>query len=835
MTASGVLAASLVRRVGPALLVGAAYFAAAHVSIVLAGLTGDVAAIWPPNGILLAALLLLPAGRWPSAALAATAAMLGVNLLDGDAIAAGLGFAVANLLECLLVAALLRRLGIGAAMLDSVRHVLLYVLATILAAALGATVGAAVVVSTYGGAFWAAWPGWWIADLLGLLVVTPVLTAWSALPRLGRLVLSRGVELALLLAGTAAAAFVAFGGASLSPVLWAVSLFMTMPFQIWAAVRFDRRVAMATSPLVLIGGMVGLATAATAIPVADTMADALLLLQAALAQTSINAMTLVGAMNQRRRAEAEARAAEGRLRDAIDSMSDGFVLFDRDDRLELCNDRNRELLPGLADLFRKGTPHEAIVRAGIERKLFPDATDRTEAWLGERRQRRAFSEPCEVRLADGRWLLLRDRGTRDGGTVTISADITPLKQQEEIRLKEAEERRRRAEAERLAEVLRESEERYRSLVEFSPDPILVTRAGRIAFLNAAAVRAFGSTDRHALAGRLLFDLIHPESRGAAMAAGQAWQAEASSEAFVAARFLRRDGGLFHGEAAWTSVVWDGEAAEMIVIRDVTDRVRAEAERAALEARLRQAQKMQALGTLAGGTAHEFNNMLLPIIGMTELALDTIPADQPAARYLKTVLQSSERAAELVQRILAFSRAEEGELEPLDLGRVVEATAALLASGAPGTIAVETRIDDRGLEVLGDDGRLRQLIVNLANNAMQAMEGRTGTLVIALGEVDLAEPRAFAGAEIPPGRYARLRVSDTGSGMDEATLRRIFEPFFTTREVGQGTGLGLAIVHGIVTAHDGLIEVESELGRGTTVTVYLPLLAEQPATITALAG
>lgn len=384
--------------------------------------------------------------------------------------------------------------------------------------------------------------------------------------------------------------------------------------------------------------------------------------------------------------------------------------------------------------------------------------------------------------------------------------------------------------EELQSSLRQSEERYRSLVEHAPEPIFVVKEGRIAFANSAAERALGAGSTAGFIDRPAVDLVHADDRAWFLDRIDSGTAVEQDHASARARFLRLDGSEFLGESSASPIVWHGEAAEMMVIRDVSDRVRAEAEKTALEARLRQSQKLESLGTLAGSTAHEFNNMLLPMMGLTELALERVGDNPVAGRYLERVLATGERAARLVDRILAFSRAEEAELKPTDLGAVVLEAVELLESTFPATIGIELRIDPARYDVLADETQIHQLVVNIATNAMHAMNDGVGTLQIALCEAVLDGPRSSGDTTLPAGRYARLEFRDFGQGMDRATLARVFEPFFTTKEVGRGTGLGLAIVRGIVSAHRGLVDVESEPGRGTTVTVQLPLLELRSAPV-----
>src|SRR3546814_643826 len=233
-------------------------------------------------------------------------------------------------------------------------------------------------------------------------------------------------------------------------------------------------------------------------------------------------MTLSAAINQRQRAEIEARSAEARLRHAVDSMSDGFELYNAADRLELYNDRTRQFLPELADAMVAGVPFETIVRRGVERGVYADAHGRNEEWLRERLRRHLnAAEDYEMQLADGRWMLARERRTGDGGTVVIRSDITHLKQREEIRLREVERRRRLAEAERLAEALRESEAISRGVLDTALDAyVRMDQDGRITEWNVMAERTFGWTRSEAI-GRGVDETIGQPAHRPAHRAGLA--------------------------------------------------------------------------------------------------------------------------------------------------------------------------------------------------------------------------------------------------------------------------------------------------------------------------
>lgn len=256
-------------------------------------------------------------------------------------------------------------------------------------------------------------------------------------------------------------------------------------------------------------------------------------------------------------------------------------------------------------------------------------------------------------------------------------------------------------------------------------------------------------------------------------------------------------------------------------RAIADGTRAEAEKQQLERQLRQVQKMKAIGTLAGGIAHDFNNILSSILGFTELALLKLPDDLPQRRYLDEVYKAGNRAKELVRQILVFSRQSGEDRSAVDVHAIVSEAVALLEASLPDSVTLRARLDEGSGAVLADPVQMHQVVMNLCHNAIHAMEENGGTLEIHLRGEQFETPWRTPQGEIAAGSYAVLTVSDTGHGMAPSVAERIFEPFFTTKKVGEGTGMGLAIVHGIVSALDGAIAVETAPGAGASFHLYLP--------------
>jgi signal transduction histidine kinase/CheY-like chemotaxis protein len=260
----------------------------------------------------------------------------------------------------------------------------------------------------------------------------------------------------------------------------------------------------------------------------------------------------------------------------------------------------------------------------------------------------------------------------------------------------------------------------------------------------------------------------------------------------------------------------------ILEKKVEERTQALAES---ERQMQQVLKLQSIGTLAGGIAHDFNNLLFPIIGYTELAMDDIPAENPAHKSLEEVLKAASRAKELIQQILTFSRRNGRERSPIRVPVIIREALKLLRASIPTTIDITADLEETCSPILGNPTQMHQVIMNLCTNAYQAMRKTGGKIQIRLGEVNIGYEEMAQRIGIKMGPHLHLVVQDDGVGMDATVLERIFEPYFTTQEPGKGTGLGLSVIHGIVKNHGGFITVESQPGQGSSFHVYLPTIDE----------
>jgi PAS domain S-box-containing protein len=389
-----------------------------------------------------------------------------------------------------------------------------------------------------------------------------------------------------------------------------------------------------------------------------------------------------------------------------------------------------------------------------------------------------------------------------------------------------------------------AEQHFRGLFESAPDPMIAVAAdGSIAMANARAARLFGYTAAELISRRV--DTLVPEKwRAALTGERRAYFADPSSRP-IDEEFrmvgLRRDGSEFPAEVTLGGLPLGSGMLVTTAIRDISDRLALEAERERLragaeqerfEGRVRQYQRLDSLGQLVGGVAHDFNNLLNVIEGytgfvsrrITELAREDARLE-PILADIEQVQVAAQQAIRVTRQLLTFARHEVTTPEIIDLNEAVESAGKLLRRALGEHIELTIAAEPTLWRVKADRGQLEQVLVNLAVNARDAMPSG-GQLTIDTANIDVDDAIASQRPGLAPGRYARLRVSDSGTGMDKATVDRVFEPFFSTKPKGHGTGLGLATVYGIVTGAGGNIDIYSEVGTGTTVSVLLPAADER---------
>lgn len=362
-------------------------------------------------------------------------------------------------------------------------------------------------------------------------------------------------------------------------------------------------------------------------------------------------------------------------------------------------------------------------------------------------------------------------------------------------------------------------EQYRLVVENATDVIVVAREGRLVFANRAAVRFTGRPPED-LIGMEFLQVVHPEDREKVLAIHRDRVAGRPVPERYDLRVANAEGEPRCGELRGRTIEWEGKPAVLAFIRDVTEQKEAEKRRTELEDQLRQAQKMEAIGQLAGGVAHDFNNTLAGIIIFTELLHRNMDEKDPGREDVTQIREAARRAQGLTRKLLAFGRRQILEMHTLDLNAVFTDLRDMMKRTLPESIEISWATWDRPLLFEGDKGQVEQVLLNLAVNARDAMPDG-GQLWIETAPEWIDEDFVARNAGFGIGHHVRLSVIDDGKGMDEKTRERIFDPFFTTKQAGEGTGLGLSTVYGIVKQHGGEIVVSSARGKGSRFDIYFP--------------
>jgi two-component system, cell cycle sensor histidine kinase and response regulator CckA len=389
------------------------------------------------------------------------------------------------------------------------------------------------------------------------------------------------------------------------------------------------------------------------------------------------------------------------------------------------------------------------------------------------------------------------------GVVLVFSDVTP---------------RYRAE-----QALRESEARLRTIIETEPECVkVVSPTGRLEEMNAAGLAMLEADSLAEVQQKQLIDYLVPEYRPAFVDLHRRVIGGEQGVLEFEVVGLKGTHRWLETHAAPLADPGSGRTLLLGVTRDITLRKRAEAEGLRMETQLRQAERMEAVGQLAGGVAHDFNNLLSVINSTAELAMEGLPGGDPVRHDLAEIRRAGDRAAVLTAQLLAFSRTQVVSPETIDVGTLVTNVRPMLSRVVREDVALRVQLADGPLLVHADRGQLERVIMNLTVNARDAMP-RGGTLTITTAAVTLGPEAGAMTPPLAPGRYVRLSLADTGEGIPESARRHIFEPFFTTKERGRGTGLGLSSSYGIVVQSSGAMSVESAPGQGSTFHVYLPLM------------
>jgi PAS domain S-box-containing protein len=527
-------------------------------------------------------------------------------------------------------------------------------------------------------------------------------------------------------------------------------------------------------------------------------------------------------IDARKRAEQAQRLSEERYALAMTGSNEGHWVWNIETDEIYASPMLRELLciPAALELptrsaFIARIPMHPEDRTQVHQAMADHLHGRTERIDNEYR----IIDPasCDVRWLHTRAQCMRDADGRPTRMAGATVEIT---------------QRKRAE-----EALRRSEERYELAVLGSTEGLWDwDMPSDMLYLSVRCQELLWQTVGEPLRPRREWidaTEYHPDDVAQVRAAISA-HLHGQTEHMAVEYRLRHHGGQWHWYRQRGVAVRDAQGRPYRMagsMEDITHRKQAEVERERLEQQLRQSQRLEAMGTLAGGIAHDFNNILAAIVGYGEMVQKEAPEGTPMKRHIDATMRAATRAKSLVERILAFSRSGLGERVPVHVQSVVGEALDLVLASLPPRVRLRRELGAGHAAVLGDATQIHQVVMNLCANAVQAMGAapRGGALDVMLNCRDIGQEHHVSTSKLAPGRYVVLAVSDSGVGIAPRVLERMFDPFFTTKEIGVGTGLGLSLVHGIVTDLGGGIEVTSEVGRGSTMTVYLPRSGEaQPS-------
>ena len=493
-------------------------------------------------------------------------------------------------------------------------------------------------------------------------------------------------------------------------------------------------------------------------------------------------------ITERKEREAELNQAREVLEDAIESLPEGFALWDAHDKLILCNTRFREFNALSADVLVPGIPWLSFVRTGAERGQYVDAIGRMEQWLEERQ--RTLSPGAEFQQSDGRWYHSFLQSTRQGGLVAIRIDVTERKEME------------------LA--LRESEELVRRVLEACPVPLRMTRAedGKILYDNPATKALYGGPPAGGGESAIGY-FADPVDRPPWLRALRERGAVDDHEV----QLKRSDGTLFWASLSGRLIEYKGEEVIVGSTKDLTERLALEEEMARQREALTQSEKLSAMGELLAGVAHELNNPLSVVTGQA-LLLQEVVSDERIKDRAAKIGTAAERCARIVKTFLAMARQEPAESAAVDLNERIEAAIEVAGySLRSADIDVDLHLAPELPFIQGDANQLGQVLTNLIVNAQHALE-----------EKDSDRKLTISSIFVETSKRVVIEVKDNGPGIPAETQHRIFEPFFTTKEHGTGTGIGLALCHRIVVSHGGQIRAESTPGEGASFIFRLPVAA-----------
>ena len=499
-------------------------------------------------------------------------------------------------------------------------------------------------------------------------------------------------------------------------------------------------------------------------------------------------------ISARRRAESALRESHAQMQAILDGSPDIISLLDTDLTIRWANRAAQDICGSPIGL----SCYKAYSSGDEPCELCPVPEAISSGRIETEVTRRSTSEDEEPEFWEDTAVPVSDEQGNISGVILISRNVT-----EQLKARER---------------LRASEEKYRSVVEGSRDAIIIHRKGNIIFANVTSFAATGYSPEDLL-GRNVLEFVVPEQREMVRERMKARVSDQDVPSTYEITLITRDRGLLPVEMSASIIQYEGKPAYMIFLRDISERI-------TLENQLRQAQKMEAVGQLAGGVAHDFNNLLQVISGYTEMASKMLPSEHPAMAKLREVSSAGERAASLVKQLLAFSRNRMMDPELVSVDEMVRAHLKLLRRVISENIELVLNGHENLPAVRVDRGMLEQVTMNLFLNARDAMPNG-GSISVTLKEVELDNEFCSGYPWTRPGTYVRIGVADSGYGMEPEVLERVFEPFFSTKEQGSGTGLGLSTVYGIVKQHGGIIKASSRPGQGSIFDVFLPATDGRP--------
>jgi len=764
------------------------YFTAARLSLWLVFQPEGIAAIWPPSGIFLSAILLSRRNLRPYLVGVLFVTDLIAEMLTGTPFILSIIYALALAGDAVLSAWLLLRFVGAPITFERVRDVIGFLcLSVIFSNALSSLVAAAPSGLLPGTSFWNSWKWWAVSDGIGNFLLTPFILGWAALAKSGFGVLNpkriiEGTALFLLLL---LVSFIAFIHLPANDQYSLLITYLPFPILLWSALRF--RLCGLTSALILLAALAVrsvLVGQFAGIPIFDFKLDAVIFVQLYLAIMALPLLFLVAVVSERKQSEKALRKSEEQHRTIIETAMDGFWLADIQGHLLDVNETycrmsgysEEELLTlHISDL--EAVEKNDDIAARIQ-KIITQGEDRFET-----RHRRKDGIIFDVEVS------VQYRPADGARLVAFLRDITA---------------RKRAEDE-----LRQ----YGHIVSSAKDMLALTDKNFVYLAaNPAYLQMFAKTPDEVI-GRTVAD-VFGEAFFSTVIRPRAEQCLAGDMVRYQYWFEFPVAGRRYMDVAYFPYLGPDAGIRGVVVtaRDITEHEN-------LQVQLAQAQKMESVGRLAGGVAHDYNNMLSIIIGYSELALEKVDPDDPLNADLMEILSAAKRSTDITRQLLAFARQQTIAPKVLDLNDTVGNALKMLRRLIGEDIDLAWLPGPGVWPVKIDPSQVDQILANLCVNARDAIAG-VGKVTIETGNISFDEAYCANHEGFVPGEYVMLAVSDDGSGMAPETLDKIFEPFYTTKSTGKGTGLGLATVYGIVKQNNGLINVYSEPEKGTTLKIYL---------------